>query len=462
MKKWLIAGMCCISTFLSWAGETAVDKDGMLRVDGQRRFILGLYEEARDDAFAREAADTGFNLIRVGANKEALDRAQSHGLQAWIPLGGLPVADETGASQLKETVEAWKSHPALAVWEAPDEALWNEWWSRINRAQPRWEQVDDAIRAFQGNEEQKKALQAEHAKWNRFRSTARYAQAEEVEEGIRKIVGLPPAEERLSDWRKGVETTFENLRRGCETVRAADPHHVIWFNHAPRNSMQDLTKYGTLADIVGCDIYPVPFGPDVGHSDLAERNLAIVGRFTERMAASVPGKPAWMVLQGFGWEDIGEGRSESPRPRPTYAQSRFMAYDAIVNGARGILYWGTAYIPKDSPLWADIKRLVSELHNLEPFLSAPDANEKIQVTPHLSSASDEKTVRWLAKEWGGRWAIVLVNESDSPQAFDIGGLNAMNGKQLSVLNGDETLTVQNGKVTFGLRSQTAEILVSSE
>ena len=139
-----------------------------------------------------------------------------------------------------------------------------------------------------------------------------------------------------------------------------------------------------------------------------------------------------------------------------------MVYDAIVNGARGILYWGTAYIPKDSPLWEDLKRLVSELHNLEPLLSAPDANEKIEITPHPSSASDEKTVRWLAKEWDGRWAIVLVNESDSPQAFDIGGLDALNGKQLTVLNGEETLTVQNGKVTFGLRSQTAEILVSSE
>jgi hypothetical protein len=459
MIRWLVLGCLLASAVSSWAHNTAMDKDGMLLVDGKRCFMLGLYEEAADDAFADEASKAGFNLIRVGANQEALDRAAKYGLQCWIPLGGLAVTNDVEAAKLKETIDAWKSHAALSVWEAPDEALWNEWWGRVNRAQERWKQVNEAIRAFQGNEEQTKTLQAEQQKWSRYRGGARYELAEAAEEQIRKIVGLPPAEERLSDWRKGVETTFEYLKRGCEIIRGADAGHVIWFNHAPRNAMSDLKKYGTLADAVGCDIYPVPFGPLVGHSDLSEKNLPSVGRFTERMEQSVPGKPAWMVLQGFGWDALGEGKSETARPDPTLRQSRFMAYDAVVAGARGILYWGTFAMKKDSPFWTELKQVVSELRDLQPFLSAPDANARLTFTPSPSSASDEKGVRWLAKEREGQWVILLANESDSPQAFTIGGLDALNGRTFEALGEGESLLVENGKLYYGLPSLTAGALV---
>lgn len=458
MIRWFVLVCLLPASASAWAHMTAMDKDGMLLVDGKRCFILGLYEEAANDAFAEEASKAGFNLIRVGATPEALDRAAKYGLQCWIPLGGLPVKSDDEAAKLKEIVNAFKSHAALSVWEAPDEALWNEWWGRLNRAQERWKQVGDAINAFQGSEEQKKALQAEQQKWNRYRGDARYELAEAAEEQIRKIVGLPPAEERLSDWRKGVDSTFEYLQRGCEIVRGDDSGHVIWFNHAPRNSMSDLKKYGTLADVVGCDIYPVPFGL-VGHSDLGEKNLPCVGRFTERMAQSVPGKPAWMVLQGFGWDVLGEGKSETSRPEPTLRQSRFMAYDAVVNGARGILYWGTFVEKKDSPFWAELKQVVSELRDLQPFLSAPDANARLTFTPAPSAASDEKGVRWLAKEREGQWVILLANESDSAQAFEIGGLDALNGRVFEALGEGESLLVENGKLYYGLPSLTAVALI---
>ena len=186
----------------------------------------------------------------------------------------------------------------------------------------------------------------------------------------------------------------------AKTIRT----HVLWFNHAPRNAMPDLKKFGTLTDIAGCDIYPVPFG-QTGHSDLAERNLSCVGRFTQRMGESIPNKPVWMVLQGFGWTDIAETKTSQELPRPTFQQSRFMAYDSIVNGARGILYWGTAYVPKDSKFWTELKQLISELKNLGSYLSAPDANQKLSFSPYPSSSSDEKGLRWLVKEHEGKWAI---------------------------------------------------------
>ena len=390
MNRVFLLVLLSICTLTAWTAETKIAKDGMLVVDGQRRFVVGLYEEAKDAASAAETAQAGFNLIRVSPNKDSLSRAQQNGLMAWIPLGGLAVNDATQGTQLKEIVNTWKSHPALAIWEAPDEALWNEWWGLTNRVNCPSKQVNDAVQSYKGSDQEVQSLKDQLAKCRHFSSTGRYTQAEETEDSIRKLVGLPALSEKLSVWRDGVATTFNKLNLGCKTVRQADPNHVLWFNHAPRNSLADLSKYGKLADIAGCDIYPVPFGSTVGHSDLSERNLPCVGRFTQRMGAAIPGKPVWMVLQGFGWDDLAEVKVKEQRPRPTYQQSRFMAYNAITNGARGILYWGTPYVPKDAKFLPELKQVITELHQLEPFLSAPDANRKLTFTPHPSAASDEK------------------------------------------------------------------------
>ncbi len=439
------------------ASPTEIDTDGMLRVDGKRVFVLGLYENADSDAFAAEVAKAGFNLVRSKATQEALDRADTHGLQCWIPLGGIAVSSEKQEENLRSLIEKFRHHPALAVWEGPDETLWNVWWLRWNRAIRRWNTVEDAFKKADKSADNYEQIENLYSEWRRYRHTARYAQADAVEEKLREMLNLSPADEKLSEWRKHLDPLFEQLERGTRIVRTTDPNHVIWFNHAPRNSMADLTRFGKIADVVGCDIYPVPFGPHVGHSDLAERNLASVGAYTQRMGRSAPGKPVWMVLQGFGWSDIGETSEE--RPRPNFDQTRFMAYDAVVNGARGVLYWGTFAVEKDSRLWSDIKKVISEMHDLQPFLAAEDATKRVKLEMHPSSGSGEKGVVMLAKERNNEWAFFTVNEADYPIAFDISGLSRLNGRAVEVLDEPETLTVKEGKITYGLSARSVAVLL---
>ncbi len=443
--------LLCIAGTSTWSYPTSIDEDGMLRVDGERRFVIGLYQTAEDEAFAKEMAEAGFNLIRAKATQNSMDLAYEQGLQCWIPLGGIAVSSDSEKENLKSLVNQYKTHPALAVWEGPDEILWNVWWRRWNRAIDRWNKVEKAIRKYKSTTEETQELDKLVDQWKRCRNTARYKPAEDIEEQIRKIVGLNPANERLSDWRKHLQPLYEQLSSGTKLVRETDPNHVIWFNHAPRNSMRDLKRFGTVADIVGCDIYPVPFGPRVGHSDLPERNLPCVGAYTRRMQRSAPDKPVWMVLQGFGWDDLGETSTTSqPRPQPTLHQTRFMAYDTIVNGARGILYWGTFAIKEDAQLWEDLKTVVSELHTLQPFLAAPDENNKVKLKVHPSSSSDVKSIRWLAKEHDGDWIFILVNEADHPLSFELSGLDDFNDRQVKILDSTETLVVEDGKINYGL------------
>ena len=98
----------------------------------------------------------------------------------------------------------------------------------------------------------------------------------------------------------------QEVARGCRVIRQLDSKHIIWQNHAPRNSVMSLRKYNQAVDAAGCDIYPVPFSPTSGHSDLKDTNISSVGAYTDRMREAAPGKSIWMVLQGFGWRDLSE------------------------------------------------------------------------------------------------------------------------------------------------------------
>ena len=49
----------------------------------------------------------------------------------------------------------------------------------------------------------------------------------------------------------------------------------------------------------------------------------------DRWDAIGRGRPVWMVLQAFSWHVAKSGRT---RLYPTFAQSRFMAYDSIAHG----------------------------------------------------------------------------------------------------------------------------------
>ena len=63
---------------------------------------------------------SGVNLVRCH-NQEQLDQARAAGLLGWLPLA----VHQGPTDRLKATVNAVKDHPALAVWEGPDEVVWN-------------------------------------------------------------------------------------------------------------------------------------------------------------------------------------------------------------------------------------------------------------------------------------------------------------------------------------------------
>ncbi|NLP10930.1 hypothetical protein GX408_11110, partial [bacterium] len=248
---------------------STVDKDGTLVVNGQRRFILGTYHNPGELGELLELAQNGINLVRCGADARSLDQAKTAGLFAWVNTGAnLDLSENTTERKqnLLAMAAALKDHPALAVWEAPDEALWNLYYPNLEK--------------------------------QLHRSDLTEAQLDSL------LTDLEQNSRRLAD----------GLQKGLAVLRQADPQRPVWFNHAPRNSVAQLTRFSTLADIIGCDIYPVRLGHN-GHSDLIDKNLSCVGAYTDRMQASGPNKPVWMVLQAFSWDQLTTKKPEEMDPQ---------------------------------------------------------------------------------------------------------------------------------------------------
>ena len=463
MRMPFLAVLLALSCLIAQAADFKIAPDRMAVVDGQRTFVLGLYENPKDDGVLDEVAKAGFNLVFAGPDTAAMDRLQARGLKAWVNTGGAIDLDTGGDAALREMAGKCASHPALMVWELPDEALWNCWYSATEwrrGAEP--VQQRDKIAALQDKALAEK-LDNDRARISVLYAQGRPAEAEVVADAIWVALGekQPHPEWSYSTAQERSEKMAAGMVKGYQLLREVDPKHPVWMNHAPRNQVSQLAMFNAAADIVGCDIYPVPQCEWVGHSDLMEQTAAAAGAYTTRMQAAAPGKPVWMVLQGFGWADIqptAPPERKKAERRPTRAETQFMAYDTIVRGGRGILYWGSAYIEKDSQCWKDLLSVVAELSELQPVLSAADANLSLKVSLAPTWGSVERDVLVLPKDVNGKTWLIVVNECTDPVQYTIGGLDKLNGTTLTDPAAGVEATVKNGKLTLPVAAQSVQVL----
>jgi hypothetical protein len=447
----------------------------MLAIDGQPRLVLGLYENPKDDAVLAEAVEAGFNLIQCPADTAALDRVHRLGAKAWVNVGGaldLSIDPEPRRQRLAETVRRVGGHPALLVWEGPDEILWNNWWETLERIRPEL----DAMRKVA---ESKPDLRPLGRSARDLFERGLYAEFEATRTAFWRQAGQPPPNPgvRVDDAPERVRRSGEGITAGIRALRALDGRHAIWLNHAPRNSLADLRLYNRAADIAGCDIYPAPANLLVGHSDLLDMGLTSTGTYTDRMRQAAPGKACAMVLQGFGWRDLrvqtnafdiaaGIGR------RPTWAESRFMAYDAILHGANALLYWGTAHMkPVEDDgtpttgrprLWRDLLRVARELRALEPAFVAPALTPPRALQSETYGSIDGQGIRCALRRVGVDFVLIAINEAGDGLGFSIAGLpGALNGRVLYRLYSGEEHTVASGRFRDGIRPHDVHVYATS-
>jgi hypothetical protein len=196
------------------------------------------------------------------------------------------------------------------------------------------------------------------------------------------------------------------LERVIRTLRALDPGHQAWVNLSPYATDGQLQSFGASADVLGFDIYPIP----EGHYGLPNESLSVVGDYTERVQAAAPaGADVWMILQAFGYSDLDEG-TEGRRPTPD--ELRFMVYDALVHGARGVMFFGSHQlrntIPLDEPVWdAGVRRAARELGIIGPLLLRGEPLGDVSAQPKSLAARG-----WRSCD---SQLLIAINTSASPE-----------------------------------------------
>jgi hypothetical protein len=124
--------------------------------------------------------------------------------------------------------------------------------------------------------------------------------------------------------------TGRGERAWCVGRAPIDREHLWVTVQAPRAGVWSLHPYSAVTDVHGVNNYPIAIGdPDP--------ELAEVGSWTNVLRLATPRQAVWTTLQiCWRWSYDAAGGVALP----TREQQRFMIYDAIINGARALAFYG--------------------------------------------------------------------------------------------------------------------------
>lgn len=356
-----------------------LDENKAITVDGKRFFAIGIYSIPKSSEPFKELAEAGFNLVRCDS-KDELDGANKYGIKAWIPLGDrLDFSKETEDRKtwVKSHINSLKDHPALLAWESMDEPTWT--WKNPSKAR----------------------------------------------------------------------ASADGLAQGHKFAKELDPSHLLWINHAPRNTHKTLAIFSQNADVIACDVYPVisrdidadktyAIMPNGKQTDLANQTISCVGEYVNKLRKTAAGKQAiWIVEQGFAWDN--EQNPKNPL-YPTYREMRFMAYNAIMHGVDGILYWGTHSMPQPSEQWSNLKKVARELADLSDVILSPNINNNVTMDYEEMGFSIDSGVEVMFKKYKDAIYMFAANTTVGPAKVAFSNLPFSEGF-LDVLSESRRLNV---------------------
>jgi hypothetical protein len=282
------------------------------------------------------------------------------------------------------------------------------------------------------------------------------------EQRLRDVIGLLEDDPALAMWKGADEPYWADFppaalqyaycvatSRGnpgwCLGRPVADSDHLWVTIQAPRGQAADLAPYSPVTDIHGVDDYPVTW------EDWADPNLHEVGQYTDIVASITPSHAVWTTLQVCASGSSGPNAGEFVVP--SRRQERYMIYDAILNGARNLAFYGgninRCWTLADAELgwnwtfWKDVlKGLIQEINADSPIAPA-------LVNPGSTNVltSSDATTQVISREGKDAelWVIAARHGAGSQQV-------TISGLPSTVTNGTvymehRALTVADGSFT---------------
>jgi hypothetical protein len=287
--------------------------NGRLTIDGQPRFILGVYDSgggySSDPAAWERQIFEDRNLQGIPINVY---------LNYW--LGAVP------ADQTRVLLDVLQRHGVYYL--QTGNAFEAGGWQRPGLAAPFSIGSENYVRMF-----------AQHP------AALGIYTADEPYDAL--IAETEAHHRQLKAWAPNL-LTFAALMAGYPSGHPTRTDPAMWVN---------------AADVLGVDPYPI-----YGEPTAAGYPVFTVGEYVAKLRAAVPpDRPVWSVTQFF------RGTSNSPLPTPE--QMRYFAIASIVEGAQGLFFWdiGVGGIRQEnaavvSEYMNHLRTLVTELAALEPAL----------------------------------------------------------------------------------------------
>ena len=246
---------------------------------------------------------------------------------------------------------------------------------------------------------------------------------EESTQVLNAIVGSLKDEPGVGAWKGADEPEHggipaTDLVPVYEYVKELDPDHPLVLIQAPvcrggvSLTAEAIAAYTPALDITGVDIFPVSYPPGK-HAARSNTEISVVGDVVSIIAQAAPGKPVWAAIQ-ITWSGVMPPKNV---PRfPSLREERFMAYQAIIAGARGLNFFGGELLETMSPadakagwnwtFWYEVARpLICELSSpaVGPALDAPAARSEV--------TADSDDIQLTAREANGFFYVIAVRTS---------------------------------------------------
>lgn len=272
------------------------------------------------------------------------------------------------------------------------------------------------------------------------------------QERLRKVVERFRYHPALAVWKTEDEPAWgkapiEGLMEAYKYLKQIDPDHPAWMAHAPRDTVELLHEYCKACDITGLDIYPisVPMGK---HGHFPNKEISVVGDYAEWINRAVDGKkPFFMILQ-VCWSGVIP--PDNILVYPTFHQERYMAYQAIIKGARGLVFFGmpVALQGRDAELGYNWTFWNETLHPLLTEIGKGSELHSALLAPNSAlplKATGVPDIEFTVREVGPYAYILAAKREGSPALIKFTG-SFLKG-QAEVMFENRHLDITNGEFT---------------
>lgn len=147
-------------------------------------------------------------------------------------------------------------------------------------------------------------------------------------------------------------------------IKSSDPNHITYVSGASTK----IVHFANCSDVVAMQSYPVRVKPP----DLSSTYSTM---FLTRQAVAKFNGTAYANLQAFNWAATQRNEDKDAR-LPNSHELRNMTYQALLAGAKGIIYYAyndeNWYLPTHQHFWESLKSLVPEIQSISPMLLDAD------------------------------------------------------------------------------------------